>query len=192
MNRFLRFSLGLSSALIIAACSEVYGPHGNPFDPDSSEYVGTVSVDIDGDGVGSRADIDDITLASPADGSSVSLLPVALQVSPFGPGVATAFWVQVSTDGEDFTTNAILNRAELTSNEVSISAPADTGFEAGQTYTWRARARDAAGNWSSSWSAVWSFTLQYEVSSVQTPSPADGDATEDAAPLLDWTDALDI
>ena len=87
MNRFLRFSLGLSSALIIAACSEVYGPHGNPFDPDSSEYVGTVSVDIDGDGVGSRADIDDITLASPADGSSVSLLPVALQVSPLAPAL---------------------------------------------------------------------------------------------------------
>jgi len=55
-------------------------------------------------------------------------------------------------------------------------------------YYWRARARDAAGNWGS-WSAPWSFTL--DTSPPAAPelfTPGNGITTNDSTPTFNWND----
>ncbi len=147
-------------------------------------YIGAPSVDLDGDGIGQYADVDEIELVFPVDGEIITQLPITLSTNPVNPEILNRFWIQVATENDFSEINIVYENNEFSSNECTISTDS---FLNGTQYYWRTKAFDGS-KWSDSWSEVWSFTLNVDFSEVYLVSPLDGEIITDTTPIIDWSD----
>ena len=138
--------------IILFSCSD--WPLLNPIDPESPNYIGQLSKDLDGDGIGQYADVDDITLIGPEDGSALSADDV-LTITPFKAGLVSTYRIQIATDKDNFSASTIVFQDDSRENKISLPPLTQAG-----TYYWRAKAYDGS-KWSDSWSEARSFTISY-------------------------------
>jgi len=142
----------------MVSCREII----NPVDPESDLYIGHESIDNDGDGIGSYEDVDEITIARPSDGVSITDgTNPELTIQLLNPEVITAYRIQISTDST-FLSNIIFDDDSLLSNIFNV--PAGT-LANNTTYYWRAKAFDGV-KWSDDWSIIWSFTVAFSDSEI--------------------------
>ena len=184
MSRHRRLPAAMLALAMLAAagCDLGIFELNNPVDPEAQSYTGQPSVDGDGDGLGQYADVDEITLSSPANGSTLRTLVPTLAVRLLDPTRVGRYWVQVAT--ESTFAAPVLSIDTYTSESCAIPSGELANH---QTYYWRAKAYDdITGSWSSRWSPVWSFTISIIVTTPHDPSPGSGDATNDSTPLLQW------
>ena len=153
----------------------------NPVDPEAENYVGVESVDLDGDGVGSYEDVDEIVIKNPSDGAVIfDIVNFKLIIQPLNPEKITKYHIQISTSSS-FVSNIVFDDSTLTSNEFTVPA----GILANNTsYYWRAKAFDGI-NWSDAWSSPLSFIVDME--EAISPVPSNG-TTINTIPFLDWAD----
>ena len=168
--------------LIIASCDNRLLV--NPVDPESDQYIGTPSVDLDGDGIGQYEDVDEIVPVSPVDGEIISQFPIVLSTNPVNPDEINQFWIQVATVNDFSEVSIVYENDGFTSNECTISTD---NFLNGIQYYWRVKAFDGS-KWSDSWSAIRSFTLDIDFSVPQVIFPLDDSVIIDTTPIIDWTD----
>lgn len=116
-------------------------------------------------------------LSSPTDGSAIA------------DNTPSLTWTAVS-DGVEYQVQAATSNTFSPSDIDTFTA--STGYAPSSsltdnTYYWRVRTRDAAGNWGP-WSNVWNFTIITTAPAAPTlTSPADGTTLEDSTPQLDWS-----
>jgi hypothetical protein len=156
----------------------------SPIDPESANYSGTPSVDKDGDNIGQYADVDEIVLLSPANGSTVNTGIPTLTVYKFNPTKIKQYWVQIASSNSDFAGNIVYEKNDCSSNIYNMPPAQLLNYS---TYYWRAKAFDGT-KWSDNWSAVWSFDVSVNIPSPQNPLPKNGIWISSPTPLLDWED----
>ena len=139
----------------------------NPVDPEAPNYVGIPSVDLDGDGISSYYDVDDITILSPADGTVTSDGTPTLVIYKFNPSLVKRYYIQVSTSENDFENNIVHENDNISSNYYAIPAGV---LENHTTYYWCAKAYDG-NKWSDDWSGIFSFTLDITTQVPTIPLP---------------------
>ena len=128
---------------------------GNPVDPDSSYYVGTPSIDLDGDGIGAYRDVDDIFLLFPEDDAVIKDEPFDFIVYEFDPTFVYRYHIQVLMAKHYFEYGILHDNNNIKSNVYTLSEGVLTNYV---TYYWRASAYDGI-SWSNNWSEIRSFTL---------------------------------
>ena len=163
-------------------CKNPLHKFDNPVDSDSDNYIGVPSEDNDGDGIGQYDDVDEIVSISPENGTTVSELPLILTVYKFNPEKVKQYWIQVSTDNQDFDSGIVFDKDDYNSNECTISVD---NFENNKVYYWRAKAYDVS-KWSDNWSEIRSFNLDIDLTVPQNPSPSNGSTIIETTPLLGW------
>ncbi len=159
----------------------------NPVDPEAPNYVGIPSVDLDGDGISSYIDVDDIIIISPADGTVTSDGTPTLIVYKFDPSLVKRYYIQVSTSENDFENNIVHENDNISTHFYAIPAGI---LENNTTYYWWAKAHDG-NKWSDNWSHVFSFTLDITIQVPTIPYPIDNSIIIDTTPVLDWEDVYD-
>ena len=159
----------------------------NPVDPEAPNYVGIPSVDLDGDGISSYYDVDDITILSPADGTVTSDGTPTLVIYKFNPSLVKRYYIQVSTSENDFENNIVHENDNISSNYYAIPAGV---LENHTTYYWCAKAYDG-NKWSDDWSGIFSFTLDITTQVPTIPLPINNSTITDTTPVLDWEDVYD-
>lgn len=162
-----------------------------PFDPDETYYWRVRAFNASGNGPWSGARsfatlpalTSSIVLTSPSDGAVDQPLEIALQWEPHPD--AESYQVQVSTTA-NFNT-LVANTTEVTATSQQIGALAQE-----QTYYWRVRGANAAGN--GAWSDVWSFATLAATPSVPTlAQPANGASfASDASVTFRWNAAANV
>ena len=90
--------------ILFASCF----PFTNPLDPLSSEYIGSPSVDLDGDGIGSYRDVDDFHLIAPEKDVVIVEDQVTLQCSMIDPSYNSLYRFQVSKNRDNWTSNFVV------------------------------------------------------------------------------------
>lgn len=116
------------------------------------------------------------TLVSPSDSALINDDTPYLDWS-FVTG-ASIYQIQLD-DNNDFSSTIIDTTTGNTYYQVTSPLSDDT-------YYWRVRARDAAGNWGS-WSVVWTFQLDATPpGTVTLDAPVNGTVTNDATVALSW------
>jgi hypothetical protein len=144
--------------LLVTSCNDLFKwTLDNPVDPDSDSYIGTPSTDIDGDGIGSYEDVDDIILESPISGSVISENGVSLVVNKFNPDHVNRYWIQIATDESDFENTLVLDKDDWDNHEYPITF----GYNIlnNTNYYWRAKAYDGI-KWSDHWSPILSYSFE--------------------------------
>ncbi|MDC7126766.1 MAG: hypothetical protein PQJ46_14440 [Spirochaetales bacterium] len=127
----------------------------NPVDPEAASYIGTESIDEDGDGLGSYYDVDEISLSSPEDAEKIEIINPTLVITAMDDDRVTTYWIQISTTISF--SNIVFEKNSYSSNSCYIPTGYLTDFN---TYYWRAKAYDSTTNeWSSSWSETWNFSV---------------------------------
>ncbi len=159
----------------------------NPVDPEAPNYVGMPSVDIDGDGISSYYDVDDITILSPADGTITSDGTPTLVVYKFNPSLVKRYCIRISTSKNDFDNNIVHENDNISSNFYAIPAGV---LENNTTYYWCAKAYDGT-KWSDNWSEAYSFTLDITIQVPTIPYPINNSTISDTTPVLDWEDVYE-
>lgn len=167
-----------SLVILFSACRLL----NNPVDTKSADYIGVESLDLDGDGIGQWADVDEIVPLSPEDGAALDTVEPVLTVYQFNPAAVSAYHIQISTSDTDFESVVFLDKNDFTSNQCTV--PAGKLLDR-QTYYWRAKAYDGT-KWSDTWSEVWSFSV--DTGTETTVTPENGGTTRDTTPLIDWFD----
>ena len=159
-------------------------PFNHPLDPESENYIGFESEDNDGDGIGQWGDVDEIELIAPADGETITTLPVCLITNKFNPDKIWKYWIQLSTSDSDFDGSIVFSKDDYASNECVIPPGV---MSVNLSYYWRVRAFDGI-KWSDNWPDARSFVVDVDTSVPWFPSPSDGATIPDTTPLLDWED----
>jgi len=122
------------------------------------------------------------TLLSPADGSEINDNTPMFDWDDV-KGV-TEYQIQVDLDN-NFTSPGIDKSGLTSSTYTPASSLAD------ETYYWRVKAKDAAGNLSD-WSAIWSITIDTEGPVAPSLiSPINGSTINDDTPIYEWSDVID-
>jgi FG-GAP repeat/Divergent InlB B-repeat domain len=143
--------------IFVTSCDNMFGWNmDNPIDPDSEQYIGTPSIDRDGDGIGSYEDIDEIELVSPSSGSIIADSSRSLSISEIKPGLIKRYWIQIATDKSDFENTLVLDNNNWEKSEYPITL--DYSLLDNTTYYWRAKANDGT-RWSNNWSPTWSYSF---------------------------------
>ena len=78
MNKVLSILLGIS--ILMAIFFSCKHPLNNILDPASGEYIGIISADADGDGIGQWEDVDEISLGTNICVSHAAATPPGMQV----------------------------------------------------------------------------------------------------------------
>ncbi len=182
-SRAIRYSVFLSlltgSLLLLASCTDIIGveqfSRNSGVDPESGEYQGYPTVE----------DTSDFSVVAPREASEGLFIPELLSVELLG---GTEYQFQISSD-EAFTSPE-LESGSLDENRYAPAnfKPADlTSNDTPLTYYWRARGRDADGQWSEWAPSPTGREFSY-LSPVLTFSmdPSDGDTTPDTSPELSW------
>ncbi len=159
----------------------------NPVDPEAPNYVGVPSVDLDGDGISSYYDVDDITILSPADGTITSDGTPTLVVYKFNPSLVQRYCIRVSISESDFENNIVHENDNISSNYYAIPVGV---LENNTTYYWCAKAYDGT-KWSDNWSESYGFTLDITIQVPTIPIPIDNSNISDTTPVLDWEDVYE-
>ena len=150
----------------------------NPLDPDSAEYIGVVSTDADGDGVGDYEDVDEIVLVSPQNGTTIDDITPELTVGLKSDALGCSYCFAVSAHPD--LSNPIILVTDSTTNRYAIGAGLLANYS---TYYWRGGVLDAAGT--EHWGETWSFST-IDISTVVPLGPADNAAISDTTPTLSW------
>ncbi len=159
----------------------------NPVDPESPNYNGVPSVDLDGDGISSYIDVDDIIIISPADGTVTSDGTPPLIVYKFNPSLVETYHIQISTSENNFENNIVHQNNNISSNYYAIPSGV---LEINTTYYWRAKAYDGI-KWSDNWSEIFSFTLDITIQIPTLPFPINNSTIIYTTPDLDWEDVYE-
>lgn len=154
--------LALITALMLTFVSCQQRMLLNPIDPESDNYVGSHSMDADGDGIGQWEDVDEIQALEPADGSILSTVSPTFTLSEFNPAVVTRYRFQVATNPEFAPGSVVWDQSDASSNRVRLPL----GYlENHRLYYWRAKAFDG-NEWSVEWSDVRSFAVHIRVADI--------------------------
>ena len=159
----------------------------NPVDPEAPNYVGIPSVDLDGDGISSYYDVDDITILSPADGTVTSDGTPTLVVYKFNPSLVKRYHIRISTSESDFENNIVHENDNIPTYFYAIPPGV---LENNTTYYWCAKAYDG-NKWSDNWSDAFSFTLDITIQVPTIPYLINNSTISDTTPVLDWEDVYD-
>jgi len=84
----------LFTLFAMSSCHELT----NILDPESDDYIGFPSIDLDGDGIGQYDDVDEIELISPDDRAVLNKFPITLSTNLFNPEKVTKYRIQVSSN----------------------------------------------------------------------------------------------
>jgi serine protease len=125
------------------------------------------------------------TLQTPADGATTNDDAPTFDWDPVTGGAQ--YLLQVD-DGADFASPEIA----ITGSGTDYTPPTSL---ADDTYSWRVRVQDNAGNWGN-WSPIWTVTVDTTVTCISpsTPdltSPQGGSLTDDTMPVFTWNAAQD-
>jgi hypothetical protein len=168
----------LTLLLVIASCH----PLDNPVDPEAVNYIGAESVDLDGDGIGSLYDVDDIYLLSPVDGETVDTRTPIFTVFPFDTTTVEQYCIEVSLYNDAlFDGFCFFSKDDYESNSCTI--PDDIFKDS--TFYWRAKAHDGS-KWSDNWSEIQNFKI--DTGNPLSISPPNDSSTVDMSPLINWED----
>jgi hypothetical protein len=132
------------------------------------------------------------TLATPADGSDVYLLPTLLwtAASPVDPNPGDTVTYELQVDDNSDYSSPLASKTALATTSYTL-APAETLTD-GVTYYWHVQARDnknLASGWTSSWSMVATTNKAPTVPTLL--SPEDQAALDNTLPAFDWTESTD-
>lgn len=146
----------------------------NPLDPDSLNYIGTPSVDRDGDGIGGYRDVDEIFLIFPEDDAVMFNDTFDFIVYEFDPSLVNRYHIQVSTTKYYFENAIVHENDDIGSNVYTLPAGILWNYI---TYYWRARAYDGT-RWSYNWSEIRSFILVEPYPPPPDQTPPDVSSTD--------------
>lgn len=184
MRRFFGLGLVMFSCALLVQCPAPWHTFENPVDPKSPNYIGSPSLDNDGNGVPQYIDVEEIELISPAADESLASVTPVLTTYQFDPSLVQQYWFQVSTDSS-FSTEVVFDNDSIQGNTLTI--PTDLLVN-NTTYFWRAKAYDGT-KWSTEWSETRAFTIHLDMAVPSNPTPTDDSTVGDATPELDWSDA---
>jgi hypothetical protein len=172
----------ITSCFLLVQCPAPWHTLDNPVDPESPTYIGTPSVDNNGNGIPQYIDVEEIELIAPADDAVLETVTPVLKTYLFDPALVKRYWIQIATDSGF--ANVVYDDDSLPSNATTVPLGK---LNNNLTYFWRAMANDGT-KWSAEWSPSWVFSIHLDMGVPGNPNPAVGANVGDATPELDWSD----
>lgn len=123
-----------------------------------------------------------VTPLAPLDGSSTQDLNPTFSWEGFdstpGSGLSGYYRIQIAIT-PSFSSPVVNEEVQSTSHTPDLE------LSMGETYYWRVKALDSAGNWGE-WSSSWSISIRAPPPTTTLLSPPDGEWTNDNTPTFEW------
>ena len=177
MKRIAGLGIFLAVVVLLAQCRAPWHMFENPVDPESPTYIGTPSVDNNGNGIPQYIDVEEIELIAPADDAVSATVTPVLTAYLFDPSLVKRYWIQIATD-IGFASGVLYDEDPLPGNAVTVP---EGRLNNNTTYFWRAKAYDGT-KWSTGWSETRVFSIHLALGVPGNPAPVDGSPSETRRP----------